>query len=288
MIEVRLLIESRCKLGESPVWDERERRLWWVDIDGRAVHRANADGSAHQSWTFARRPTALGLTEQADRLVVAFDDGVYFWSAGAEPKLLVAIEPDEPRTRCNDGRIGPDGAFWIGTMNESDDDAAIGRLWRVTSDGMATCMVDGLRTSNGLAWTTDGRTLFHSDSRSRFIDRYAFDPATGAISERTRIAEPGDEAGRPDGGACDAQGRYWSAGVSAGCLNCYAADGALLLRIPMPIDGPTCPCFGGEDFATLFVTSLRRESSVEEAGGVHALEPGVRGFPAFRLAQAAS
>lgn len=287
MIDVRLLIDSRCKLGESPLWDEDEKRLWWVDIEGSAIHRAGGEGGDHESWNFPKRPTALGLTGARDELAIAFKDGIYLWSVGAEPVLLCAIEPDEPRTRCNDGRVGPDGAFWIGTMNEARDGEAIAGLWRVTADGTAQCRVEGLQTSNGLAWTADGRMLFHSDSSAGFIDRYAFDPSTGALSDRTRITEQTDEAGRPDGGACDAQGRYWSAGVSAGCLNCFAPDGALLARIPLPIDGPTCPCFGGEDFATMFVTSLKRADSIQEAGGVHALEPGVRGFAAFRFGASA-
>ena len=85
--------------------------------------------------------------------------------------------------------------------------------------------VDGLQISNGLAWTADGERMFHADSRGPWIDRWRFDRASGAITERTRFAEL-DEVGRPDGGSCDAEGFYWSAGVSAGRLNRFAPDGA--------------------------------------------------------------
>ncbi len=282
MIEARLLVDCGCGLGESPVWDERERVLWWVDIAGRAIHRVDAEGEGHQVWRLEKRPTALGLTHEPDRLVVALEDGGYLWSPDSAPELLAAIEPDEPRTRCNDGKVGPDGAFWIGTMNEADDEP-VAALWRVSPDGEATRMAQGFRTCNGLAWTNDGATMFHSDSRAAVIDRYDFDAGTGALAARERIAELAEEAGRPDGGACDFEGRYWSAGVSAGCLNCFTRDGSLLLRIPLPVDAPTCPCFGGEDFASLFVTSLRRDEGGEGAGGVHVLVPGVKGFPAFRF-----
>ena len=49
--------------------------------------------------------------------------------------------------------------------------------------------------------------MFHSDSRGRWIDRWDFDPATGAISNRKRIADLDEATGRPDGGATDAEGR---------------------------------------------------------------------------------
>ncbi|WP_258809420.1 SMP-30/gluconolactonase/LRE family protein, partial [Klebsiella pneumoniae] len=83
----------------------------------------------------------------------------------------------------------------------------------------AEIRAEGFEISNGLAWTADGATMFHTDSRGPWIDRYDFDVATGLISNRNRIRELDEESGRPDGGACDAEGAYWSAGVSAGVLN---------------------------------------------------------------------
>src|SRR3712207_9091319 len=67
-------------------------------------------------------------------------------------------------------------------------------------------------------------------------------------------------SGRPDGGACDAEGFYWSAGVSAGRLNRFAPDGSVAQSHELPVPSPTMPCFGGPDFRSLFVTSLARRS----------------------------
>ena len=65
-----------------------------------------------------------------------------------------------------------------------------------------------------------------------------------------------EAAGRPDGGACDMAGNYWSAGPSAGRLNRFSADGELLDWIELPIATPTMPCFGDDDMRTIYVTSL--------------------------------
>ena len=134
----------------------------------------------------------------------------------------------------------------------------IGSLYRVTADGKVERKVGGLIIANGLAFSPDGRTMFHSDSRGKWIDRWDLDPATGAISNRTRIVADIDEAtGRPDGGATDAEGFYWSAGVSGARLNRFAPDGKLVASYPVPVAGPTMPCFGGPGLRTLYVTSLR-------------------------------
>src|SRR5258705_528561 len=80
----------------------------------------------------------------------------------------------------------------------------------------------------------DGRTMFHSDSRAGWLDRWDFDPANGAISNRMRIADLDEAMGRPDGGATDINGDYWSAGISAQRLNRFAPDGRLIESYPVP------------------------------------------------------
>ena len=39
--------------------------------------------------------------------------------------LARAIEADRPETRLNDGKVGPDGAFWVGSM----DKTAVATIW---------------------------------------------------------------------------------------------------------------------------------------------------------------
>ena len=140
----------------------------------------------------------------------------------------------------------------------------LGSLYRVDGSGRVEKKVEGLITSNGLAWSADGRSMFHTDSSGAWIDRWRFDPATGEIGERTRIvADIANADGRPDGGATDVEGCYWSAGISAARLNRYDADGRLVAHYPVPVAAPTMPCFGGPDMKTLFVTSLRTGRSAE-------------------------
>ncbi len=116
--------------------------------------------------------------------------------------------------------------------------------------------MEGIVVSNGLAFSPDGRTMFHADSRGPWIDRWDFEPSSGAIGNRQRIATLDEATGRPDGGATDVEGCYWSAGISAQVLNRFDRDGNLLARYPVPAAAPTMPCFGGADMRDLFVTNL--------------------------------
>jgi sugar lactone lactonase YvrE len=103
------------------------------------------------------------------------------------------------------------------------------------------------------------------------------------MTGRARYAEP-ETIGRPDGGACDAEGFYWSAGVSAGRLNRFAPDGMLAAAFDVPAPAPTMPCFGGADFRTLFLTSLSEGREPHPlAGGVFAAAAPVAGFAPWRF-----
>lgn len=256
-LEFTPVTDVRCTLGESPVYDERRDRLWYCDILGHTLHAVDLATGAGHRWPFDSEVTSLGLAESG-RLVVALRDviGMFDPDTGAFQEFA-AVEHDNADTRLNDAKVGPDGAYWVGTMDDTDRREPLGTLYRVDADGNVEPKVDGLQISNGLAFTPDGRAMFHADTRGPWIDRWDFDPATGAISNRVRIAEPDDAAGRPDGGATDAEGCYWSAGISAACLNRYAPNGRLIATYPVPVAAPTMPCFGGSDLKTLFVTSLR-------------------------------
>jgi len=286
------------ELGEAPTWDTQTGRLWWVDLEARELHAldfdvgANAELAArgHRRFGLPQKVCSIGLA-RSGRLLLALADGVYFFTpATGELDLLVRPEPDRPDHRLNDGKVGPDGAFWVGSIEESPERAPVGSLYRISADGRCRRISTGYRVSNGLAWSADGRAMFHSDSRGPTIDRWDFDPATGMVGSRTSVRTLTNELGRPDGGACDVAGGYWSAGISASCLNRFDFDGKLVQRIELPEPRPTMPCFGGPDMQTLFVTSARRGLDAASlarhpgAGRLLMLRVSVAGVPVQRFA----
>ena len=257
-MEFRLLADTRCIVGEGPVWDDRRRVLWFVDILAPAVHRIALDGSGFASWPMPKPVGSIGLGESG-RLIAALRDEFAILDPDSGALTPFATLPaDEPATnRLNDGKVGPDGAFWVGSMDNRPEKEKVGNLYRVGGDGSVERKATGYGVSNGLAFSPDGRTMFHSDSRGPIIDRWRFDPATGAIADRTTIATLDLSVGRCDGAACDAEGFYWSAGVFGGYVNRFAPDGRLVESHRFPVPTPTMPCFCGPDLRTLVVTSLR-------------------------------
>lgn len=279
-----------CELGESPLWDDRRELLFYIDIAAHTVHAIRLDGSDAQSWGMPAIIGSIGLTESG-RLIAALKHDLMLLDPDTgtlEPfGRLPADEPGE--NRLNDGKVGPDGAFWVGTMHDVADRQPIGALYRVAPDGTVTRHVEGLRVSNGLAWSPDGRIMYHADTRNFWLDRWDFDPAAGAISNRTRLATFDGSIGLPDGGATDAEGIYWATGAYGGRLNCYDASGGLVASHAFPVPAPTMPCFCGPDLSMLAVTSHRVGTVAQqldrfpESGGLFIAKAPTKGSPIPRM-----
>ncbi|MCB1497599.1 MAG: SMP-30/gluconolactonase/LRE family protein [Bauldia sp.] len=294
MLDFKPLNDIRCELGEGPVYDDRRNALWYCDILGRSIHCCELAGGDTRSWTLPSEVGSLGLADSG-KLVVALRDEVgMFDPEDGTFERIASIEADLPDTRLNDGKVGPDGAFWVGTMDDGDVPVRrpIGALYRIDAAGYVERKVEGLHVSNGLAFSPDGATMFHADSRGPWVDCWDFDPDTGAIANRRRFVDLDDTIGRPDGGATDAEGCYWSAGISAGKLNRFSPDGRLLVSYDVPVVAPTMPCFGGEGLDRLFLTSLRtgRDPAKLEAlpltGTVIVADSPVVGSPVSRFRDA--
>jgi sugar lactone lactonase YvrE len=285
-VAVECVVDARNTTGESPLWSARDGALYWVDIPDGRIYRWRPVTGEQRTWRLPAAVGSIGLRERGG-LVVAMRTGFHFFDLETEAlSFICQPEPEPASNRLNDGKVSPEGRFWAGTMDERPEKEPIGNLYRLDADHRCTRMTGGVKVSNGLAWSPDGRTMYHSDSRGGAIFRYGYDPDSGAIGERELFATMQPKWGRPDGGATDEEGCYWSSGVSGGRLNRFNPSGDLIEYVELPITHPTMPCFGGIDGRTLYVTSLRENltdaelAKTPQAGGVFMLEPGVAGAPA--------
>lgn len=283
---VEYLVAEPVGAGESPVWDAQHQALYFIDIRAPALLRLDFESRNLKRWAMPSTIGGCGLCADG-RLIVALKDGVHYF----DPKtnlfeLICHPEVDRPTNRLNDAKVAPDGRFYVGSMDTRPDKQPVSGLFCVDPDGTCTRRLDGLVVSNGLAWSPDGLTMYHSDSRASYVQAFDYDPSTGGISNGKRIIALKEEEGRPDGAACDVDGYYWSAGVTAGCLNRIAPDGRIDRRVVLPVPAPTMPCFGGPDLKTLFVTSLTsNRGGADVTGTVIAFPVDVPGAPVARFGE---
>lgn len=294
MRETGLVLDAKDIVGESLIYDDRREALVWVDIGGKRIHRLWLADRRHEEWPAPDFPTSIGLDRNGDA-IVGLRDRVALWRFGGAFETLAVVEPDLPDNRLNEGKVGPDGAFWVGTMQNNlnpdgsprDMDRHSGAIYRVTRDGEVTRLTPReFGITNTMAWTGDGRFLTADTLRNEI---YAYDFAAGAISNKRLFAGPYPR-GFPDGSCLDAEDNLW---------NCRVAGGSGVLRlspegtpadfVELPCSWPTSAAFGGAEFDTLYVTSARFTMTLEhlrdqpQEGGLFAVGRCGKGRPEARF-----
>lgn len=69
--------QDQCELGEGPLWDHRNRRLYWVDILQCKIHFKDEQSSLFNSISTQSRVGCVGLTEDVDVLLTAQKEGIW-------------------------------------------------------------------------------------------------------------------------------------------------------------------------------------------------------------------
>jgi sugar lactone lactonase YvrE len=277
--EFSLVLDAQCALGESPVWWAAAGKLVFVDITGRRLHRFDPVSKQHEVDPVAEDIGCVAPAKGGG-YVAGLRSGLWLLdAAGAKVRQLAANPQDAATHRFNDGRVDPRGRYFAGTLDEPKADGDAG-LYRFDRSGLAK-LADGIMTSNGLAFSPDGRTLYFSDTPRFAIYRFDYDPATGAATNRrvfARIEPTATDRGRPDGAAVDVEGCYWSALYEGSRIRRHDPDGKVMADYHVPALNTTMPAFGGADLKTLFVTTARDKKG-GPGGGLYAMPVDVAGVP---------
>ena len=286
MEKISCVLDAAAITGESPVWDEKRARLYWVDIPGQKIHRFDPATGTDEVWPTPEPVGALGLRERGG-LVLALKSGFYFFDLASGKASPVALIDEPDSNRLNDGRVDPAGRFWAGSMNERGR-GKIAALYCLNHDLTCEKKIGGIALSNTLCWSPDGRVMYHADTLERKISAWDFDAATGAIGNQRLFIDVPPGEGVPDGATVDAEAYLWVAHWGTGHLNRYNPSGKLVRTIQLPVTNITCPAFGGAGLDILYVTSATaalnaaQRAAQPQAGGLFAIEAGVRGLPEKR------
>jgi sugar lactone lactonase YvrE len=273
-------------LGEGVLWDANGNQVWFVDIKGRRIHRCAAGGSDRRTWQ-APGQVSFIVPAADGGLVCALEDGLYrFDQASGEFSPLCQVESELSGNRFNDGYVDAAGRLWFGSMDDQEE-AASGSLYRFDGSGAPQLADTGYVITNGPAASSDGRTLYHTDTLGKRI--YAFDVGADGSLGGKRLFATIDDGGYPDGMAVDAQGHLWVATFGGWRIDRFAQDGRKVGEVRFPCANITKLAFGGDDLRTVYVTTARKGLSAGElaaqplAGSLFTFRAETPGLPQHAL-----
>lgn len=268
-----------CELGEGAFWHPERAQPFWFDILGRRL-MSQRDG-APLEWQFDEMVSAAGWIDR-DHLLIASETALLrFDLRSGHARKLVALEPDRPGNRSNDGRADPWGGFWIGTMSRRAEPGQ-GAIYRYFA-GELRQLRAGLSIPNAICFAPDGRLAYFADTAAQTVWAQDLDEQGWPVGEPRVFLDLRGTDQFPDGAVTDDQGRFWNARWGSGSVACHAPDGSLLRRLTLPASQPSCPCFAGADLSQLIVTSAAEGRHGPQDGLTWSLDPGTRGRPEPRV-----
>ncbi len=289
MTEVACVAHTEDVLGEVPIWCPIDQALYWIDVFKPAINRLVPATGQLTRWTPPEKLGSFALRERGGLLLAARSGLAFYDPVGGDFESVLDPEPDLPDNLLNDGKCDRKGRFWVGSMDRALDNPT-GRLHRFDPDRSCRNFERDIWIPNSIAWSPDDRCMYFADTRRQLIYAYDFDLEAGEIADRRVFASTEDQPGDPDGSTVDREGFLWNAQWDGSRLVRYAPDGRVDRVVELPVSRPTSCAFGGAELDILYVTTatfrLGDEARAEQpfAGGLLAIDPGVRGLPEPRFA----
>jgi len=269
------VVNEPALLGECPLWCPVAEVLWWIDIEGRRLHRYDPSTGVDRSIDLNRRPGSIGRTDDPSRLVMASEHQLLLihWPTG-ETVVLHDLEAAPTQNRLNDGRVDPLGRFVVGSMwADTAAGHTTGACYAATRN-RATTLFDGIGVANGIAFDAERNRMYFADTPSETVTVFDYDPDRGTVDNRRPFVDLQHMDGKPDGACVDEDGCYWVAAVYGWAVLRFTPDGTLDRRIELPVQKPSMPAFGGPRVDTLFVTTIGSGGTVPSAPGRDGVTPG--------------
>ncbi|MEX0686808.1 MAG: SMP-30/gluconolactonase/LRE family protein [Balneolales bacterium] len=276
-------------LGEGPVWDEEQEKLYWLDIISGELFRYDPASKTNTVYKIGEHVGAVSMRRKGG-LVMATQSGFSFFDPDTG-RITVINHPESQikSNRFNDGKCDPQGRFWAGTM-AYDISEGTGSLYCLNKDLSVDLKLAQLTIPNGLAWNGQRDQFFFIDTPTRKIFSFDYDGPSGSISNRSVIREFSVDDGFPDGMTIDTDDHLWVAmygGSKVQRIN--PVSGNTVYEVHLPVPQVTSCTFGGFKFNELYITTCREnmsEQALKQAplsGSIFKARLPFRGLASFRF-----
>ena len=271
-------------LIEGPVWVPG-RGLMFSDVQGGGVYCLSGDGEV--ATVFPHRRGIGGIALHAENGLVVGGRNIAFKSfAGGDTVVILDRDPDRGNVGYNDLTTDTAGRIYVGSLGSpvfEDGEQLPGNLHLIDLDGSTRIVAEDVLLTNGLGFSPDGGTLYHSDSRRQTVHSYDVH-ANGDLGPKRTFATLDD--GAPDGLAVSTDGAVWVAVAGGGCVAVFEPGGSLRKRIAVPVPMCTSVCFGSDDLTDLYIVTGSEGVEGDREGSVYRQRVGVQGLtvPLARVA----
>ena len=260
---MNILFNKRCLIGEGPIWNEFNNKLYHVNGYGDdEICCIDLENGKNTVRKLDFGVAAMGFSKKGEMLISCLD-GVFILDDDNTRTPLYDTSQYEIKYG-NDAKVGPDGKFYIGTQSSKHfgtGDAIDGKFHSIDKNGEVKVLLDGLILSNGFDWSMDEKRLYHTDSDTGIIKEYTFNKGTGEIAFTGRqVNVPG-----VDGFTIDQNDFLYVACWGRGHIAVVdTADMQIKEYITVPAKIPASCCFVGKEMDKLAVVTATLGANLEK------------------------
>jgi len=264
-------------VGEGPVWNHEEQRIYWTDIYEGKLFKYNPENKTNKQIHNGVQVGGFRFNESGG-LILGTWEGIHLWRSDEDFEVIKEgkIKGTKINIRVNDAISGPDGSFYCGTdaTNWTND-----IVFRINPDLSIEVIDEGVKLCNGMGFSPDESIFYSTDSLRKAIYQWDYNKNTKNISnKRTFVKLNNEDIGIVDGMTVDSEGFVWSAIWFSSKVMRFDPDGKLEREISFPATQTSCPTFGGKDLNELYVTTANSGTGEKPVGS----EPKNYDFNAYR------
>ena len=276
---MRILSNKRCLVGEGPIWNPFDKKLYHVNGFGQneiCIIDIYTKECKVRKLDFD--VVAMGFSKSGEMLI-SCRDGAFILNGDGTRKPLYNRDVFEI-TYGNDAKVGPDGRFYIGTQSRKRMDVGTevdGKLYSIDKNGNVKVLLDRLLLSNGFEWSIDEKKFYHTDSDTGILKEYDFDKQSGEIHFTGRSVE----VSCLDGMTVDQNNTLYVACWGRGHIAVVdTVDMKIRDYIEVPAKIPASCGFAGKDMEQLVIVTASLWTDLEidvNAGFTYSCDLGVKG-----------
>src|SRR6188474_2498012 len=123
MATIEVIANYHNKLGENPLWNERDQALYWADIDNGKLYRYYPQTGEHEC--FYSGEVVGGFTFQEDGSLLLFEANRIARLDSNGRRTVLRDNVDDGMRRFNDVMADPEGRVYAGTIGKDSQQGGL-------------------------------------------------------------------------------------------------------------------------------------------------------------------
>ena len=165
---IEKLASPNAVVGEGPVWNSAEKKLYWTDIYGGKLFKYDPDKKTNEIIHNGVQVGGLRFNESGGLLLGSWE-GILLWKSDNDIEIIKEgkIDGTDINIRVNDVISGPDGSFYCGTDATSWKNDVV---FRINPDRSIDVVDEGIELCNGMGFSPDETTFYNNQSNVVFFN----------------------------------------------------------------------------------------------------------------------